>query len=71
MILVTLAGSSFSWAFSSRRKAPVSFSIRTAEVQERFRPASAAGAAPAWGTAAESMSTDSNNDRDFFIKDSS
>ena len=64
--MVTLAGSSFSWALSSSSTAPVSFYIRTQEEQDRDSPLSA-GTAPASGTAAVSVRRANRNDRDFFI----
>ena len=70
MILVTLAGSSFSWEFSSRRMVPVSFSISTQEAQERFRPLSAR-AAPEGGTAAARARAANRRDTYFFIGGSS
>lgn len=70
MILVTLAGSSFSWEFSSKRKAPVSFSISTQEAQDRVRPLSAR-AASAEGRPAASMNGARSKNTYFFIDGSS
>ena len=47
MILVTLAGSSFWWAFCWRRTVPVSFSMSRAEAEERTR-----GMLSSWAAAA-------------------
>ena len=70
MILVTLAGSSFSWALSSSSMVPLSFSISTQDAQDTVRPLSA-GAALDGKAAAASITAARMNDVLFLIMDSS